>query len=479
MQAASLLNLRQLKSKLTRIQHFFSDDLWEARLDTLPKWQALRYRALRIGYCAVDGLFFSDAHQLRAAALTYFTVLSLVPLLAFVFAMLKGFGAYDALVENSLRPYMLSTFAGNPALQRALEQILAFVGDTNVTRLGFLGLLALLYAAARLLRNIEESLNQIWGVKHGRGPLRQVTDYVAIVMVTPFSLLLAAGLTTATQIVGPLQTIQERLGIGSVIEWTISLVGPFIVITVALVFLYMVMPNTSVRWRSALVGALVGGVIWYAVLLLHVNFQLGVARFNALYSSFGVIPIFLVWVYVSWTAVMVGAQAAATHQHDQAIARRARIAGDDQAFREAATLSALLRITRAFMAGESQPKLSELSKELETPEALLSDLLARCERAGFIAKTGVGSSACYVLGRMPDQVLVKQVIDALRQASHPEADKRAIPAAVDPAAAELLAALDRDLTHSQHNISLAELAAENQRQEEVKQADDRPHSSNA
>src|SRR5688500_16790996 len=103
-----------VRGKLARVHHYLADEIWETRLDTLPKWQAAKHRALRIVYCTLHGLIIGDTLHVRAASLTYFTVLSIVPLLAFVFAMLKGFGAYDTLVEETLRPYLLDTFAGNP-----------------------------------------------------------------------------------------------------------------------------------------------------------------------------------------------------------------------------------------------------------------------------------------------------------------------------------------------------------------------------
>ena len=129
---------------------------------------ARRYRALRVLYCAIQGLT-GDELAVRAAALTYYTVLSLVPLLAFAFAVLKGFGAYDALVQETIRPYILTTLSGNPSLRDAFERILGFVSDTGVASLGFVGLILVLYAATQLLRNVEIALNDIWGAAAARG----------------------------------------------------------------------------------------------------------------------------------------------------------------------------------------------------------------------------------------------------------------------------------------------------------------------
>jgi membrane protein len=454
------LSRLDLRNRVARLQQFFQTEVWEARLDRLPRWRAVKYRASRIAYCTAKGLFFSDTLAVRSAALTYFTVLSLVPLLAFVFAILKGFGAYDALVENVLRPYVFATLEGNPSLHRAFEQILAFVQNTSVASLGFLGLLTLLYAATRLLHNIEEALNYIWHVPTGRGPLRQLIDYAAIIMVTPLCLLLAAGVGTFSQFTETLRSVEERLGVGGLFEWAVGVFGPFAVICLGLLFLYMVMPNTSVNWRSALVGALLGGVLWYAVLILHVRFQIGVANYNALYSSFGVIPIFLVWVYVSWLTVMVGAQTAASHQQDRAIARQVRASMAEQTLREAIGLSALLRVGSAFVKDGPHPTIRELGNELDVPEQLVEELLGRAEQAGLVVKAGEGVNARVVLGRPPEHIHVKEVLDALRR-SGTDRSTRELPG-VHPKAQQLLAALDRELEESPLNQPLSQLLIEGQ-----------------
>lgn len=446
-----------LRGKLTRAQHYFVDEIWETRLDTLPKWQATKVRASRILYSTLHGLVIGDTLHVRAASLTYFTVLSIVPLLAFVFAMLKGFGAYDTLVEGTLRPYLLDTFAGNPSLQSAIEQILVFVRDTEVTQLGFLGLVALLYAAISLLRNIEIALNETWGVSEGRSILRQVTDYVAIIMVTPLCLLLAAGLGTASHLVGTLRSLQDKLGLSGFVDWSLGIIGPFAVITLGLFFLYLVMPNTAVRVRSAWVGGIVGGVLWYGLLIAHVSFQVGVARFNALYSGFGIIPIFLVWLYVSWLAVMVGGQAAAMHQQDRTRTRRTRDASKNHEFTEALGLSAVLRIAHAFTTSAPPPTVQELSAALDTSELLLCELLTRVESAGLVIKAQDATHTRFVLVRMPDQILVKHVLDALRRGDGQQEARESEPSATDSAVAALLSELDRDLESSPHNVSLSEL----------------------
>ncbi len=447
----------QVRERYERCRRFLSHDVWMARLDELPARRALAYRAARIAYCTMRGLIFEDTLHLRAAALTYFTVLSLVPMLAFAFALLKGFGAYDALVEDAIRPYVLGLLAGNEPLRQAFEKTLGFVRDTGVASLGALGLLLLLYTATRLLRNIEGALNEVWGATSARSPFEQLRDYVAILVVTPLCLVAAVTLTTFGQALNLLRAAGETLGVGSLLNGFISVVGPLTVLFLGLLFLYTVLPTVSVRLRSAALGAIIGGLLWYLVLIVHVEFQVGVARFNALYSSFAAFPIFLAWQHVSWLVVLVGAQIAALHQRHRSMAQSIRVASADQALREAICLSATLEVTRAFIDGKAPPRLEQLSAQFEAPEALVSELLDRLIQSNILLKTSARSGVVYVLAKAPDLVRAKDVLDALRRspASQRVEDE---PSSLDPLAAQAWRELDRAVEESPANRSLAELA---------------------
>lgn len=403
------------REKLRAVRRFFGQTVWETNLDELESGRAKLYGAARIVAQSAERLFLTDALHMRAAALTYFTVLSLVPLLAFAFALLKGFGAYDALIEESIRPRLLEMLSGNPGLRESVAKILGFVENTGVASLGFIGLVTLLYAATRLLRNIEAALNHIWGAQSGRGPLRQLTDYLAIIVVTPICMMLAAGLTTVSQVSAIIRFVQDRLGLGALLEWLLGTLAPVGVVFAGLVFLYAVMPNTGVRARSAVLGAAVGSVLWYAALILHVRFQVGVARFNALYSGFGAFPIFLVWVQVSWLVVMIGAQVAATHQQNRNLAQRWRIDATSKRNKEVAWLAAVLEIAQAFVRGERSPELGQLSRSLGAPEPLVREGLERLVREGLLAKASDGAGEVYVLARDPESIHIKQLLDALRE----------------------------------------------------------------
>lgn len=437
-------------------KQFFAERIWEQRLDQLTPRRARWYRAARIFHGTLKSILFEDTLQVRAAALTYFTVLSLVPLLAFAFALLKGFGAYDLLVSQTIRPYVLKLLEGNQALRTAFDQILAFVDRTGVTSLGFIGLLTLLYAATRLLRNIEDALNGIWGVKSGRQTVQQLRDYVAIIVVTPLCLMAGAGLATASQALSILRNAGETLGLGAVFDQLLGVLTPLFALFVGLLFLYKVMPYTNVRFVSALIGATVGAVLWFVVLVLHVRFQVGVAQYNALYSSFGAIPIFLAWLQVSWLMVLVGAQIAALHQNNRSLAQQRRLAEADQAYREELALGASVRIASAFSVGQATPTLRALACEFDVPEPLLDELLARLAAAGLLARTAAPSEG-FVLARPPESIRIKDVLDALRHALPSAGHPHTLASTLDSEAVRYWRELDEVAARAPENRSLLEL----------------------
>jgi membrane protein len=454
--------LASARRRLERAWRFFSHEVWETRLTELPSRKAFGYRAARIVYCTFRGLFFEEMLNIRAAALTYFTVLSLVPLLAFSFALLKGFGAYDVLVDQTIRPYLSALLEGNDALQRAFDQMLGFVEQTGVASLGFIGLLFLLYAATRLLRNIEGALNEIWGARSARDLFQQTRDYVAIMLVLPLSLLAAGALTTFGQALDLLRAAGETLGVSGLLDRAISLVSPLTVLFLSLLFVYTVLPNATVKLRSAAVGALIGSVAWYLTLIAHVRFQVGVARFNALYSGFAAFPIFLAWLHVSWLIVLVGAQIASTHQHHLSLARRARIADADSAFKEAVCLSAVLEIVRAFVHGTPFPTRQALSLRFDAPEEVISELLDRLVDAGMLVRAGASGDGAYALAKSPDRIRVKDVLDALRRSPSFQPERREA-AGLDRVASQIWLDLDRALERSPANWSLQQIIDQEER----------------
>jgi membrane protein len=440
-----------------RLRRFFTERIWDVRPADLPRGKSLLYRTSRIAFTAGKALL-GNRLTVRAAALTYFSVLSLVPLLAFAFSVLKGFGAYRTFVEGTVRPYLKETFAPNPALHGAIDKILEFVDQTDVSRLGAVGVVFLVYTSVSLISNVEQALNAIFDAQKTRPFLRQVTDYVTLLVISPLLLFAATTVSTATQSSGFVQFLRTRLGLGPMIDFSLGL-APIVVIAFALFAMYMILPNVRTRVGSALLGAAIAALLWQGALVLHVQLQMGVARYNALYSVLGAIPIFLVWTYLSWVIVLLGATIAATHQNDQLVRQRLRGKRADQALRETIAIAAAARLARDFVEGKPRPTAADLAEALEVPPPVLDEVLEALVRAGVVARTVAGREIAYLPGKDLDQVRATDVRDALRRDPEARDVRASVERQLGPDLRRVLRAAEEERRSSPYNATLRELAA--------------------
>ena len=263
------------------------------------------------------GRSFSE-HQgsLRAAALTYTTILSLVPFLAIAFSVLKGLG-----VQNALEPLLLQV-AGESS-RETVQRIVDYVNNTNVKSLGMIGLLMLMVTVLSLLSTIEEAFNTTWGVKESRPLSRRFSDYLSVVVVGPLLLVVALSMTTTLQSQWLVQWLIHKTVLGEAVVALFRLV-PYISIWCALTFLYVFIPNVQVRFRSAVLGGVVAGTIWQIAQWGYFHFQVGVAGYNAIYGTLAALPIFLVWVYTSWLIVLFGLEVVKAHHGSHPVYRPPR-----------------------------------------------------------------------------------------------------------------------------------------------------------
>lgn len=431
--------------------------------------RGLGWRSLRIGWLAGRGIL-RDQCLLRASALTYITVLSLVPLLALAFAIAKGFGVYFSLVHDVITPFLDRTFGPMPvpgeggaaeqsglAVRVAIDQVLAFVESTKFGALGVIGLLALFYTGLKLLGAVEKAFNDIWDAPRPRTLMRKVADYLAMVVVTPILLFAATGFTTAAQGSAFAAFLRDQPGVGLLLDVGLGL-GPLFALWACFTFLFFAMPNAHTKWTSAALGGFVAALLWQAALLLHIRFQVGVASYNVIYSSFAAIPLFLVWVNLSWVIVLLGAEVCFAHQSEPSYSEAPSAKPPDPALQTTAGLRAVLRIASAFAAGEPPRTSSAIAEELTVPEPSIAAALALLEHNGIIAVVEHEGEPCWVMARDPSAVRVLDVLHALRR-SGGRVDL-APRTSADVIADRTLAGIETELRESSHNRTLRELADE-------------------
>lgn len=348
-------------------------------------------------------------HQgpLRAAALTFYTLLSLVPLLAIAFSVLKGLG-----VQNSLEP-LLRQVAGDS--HETISLIVSYVNNTNVKSLGVIGLVFLLFTAISLLERIEESFNAIWGVSENRPPLRRFSDYLSVIIVGPIMLLAATSITSGLQSKWLVSWIIERVYFGDKILLLFQML-PYVSIWISTIFLYIFIPNTKIRPASAILGGILAGTVWQISQWGYFHFQVGVAKYNAIYGAMAALPVLLVWIYTSWLIVLFGLEIVYAHQHRGLNPLQTQVCS---ATREELALAILVEVCRHFRDNTGPPDSSQLAEDLGLPLLQFEDSLTTLAELKYLSATN-GNEPGWLPAFEPDRMYVGDVLSALRGSLLPD-----------------------------------------------------------
>ncbi len=351
--------------------------------------------------------FLDDGCFIHASALSFTTILSLVPFFAVTFAVLKGLG-----VPKTLEPFIVEQMAAGS--EEVVGRIITYINNTNMKSLGAIGLVLLLFTVISLLGNIEETFNSIWGVKETRSLYRKFSDYLSVVISAPLLLLAATSVTTTLQSQAVVQWVIRRTYFGDLLLFGFRLV-PYLSIWVALVFLYTFIPNTKVRFKSALIGGVLAGTIWELAQWGYIHFQVGVARYNAIYGTLSLLPIFMMWIYTSWLIVLLGLEVVYAHQNIRTFRREVRHATVNYAAREMLTLVILLNIAEAFYYEQPPWQLEQLAEELDLPVRMVREILEELVAAGYLVEIA-GEQPAYLPARELEHIQVSGVIATLRSA---------------------------------------------------------------
>ncbi len=370
--------MSSLRTFVERSRHFLEHDLWEMDAADRKWWRRFLLNQGQILTLVVRG-FFADGCMLRASALTFTTLLSLVPLLALMFSVLKGLG-----VQNELEPLLLENLAvGGGA---AVTKIVEYINNTNVARLGTFGLIFLVIAVLTLLSNIEKSFNSVWGVEETRPLLRRFTDYFSVVTIGPVFVVVAISMTSTMKSQQLVQTLLEQQYVGEALLLLFEVL-PFMVMWLVFAGLYLFMPNVKVSPRAALIGGIFGGTLWQVSQWGYLNFQVGVARYNAIYGTMAALPILMIWLYLSWMIVLLGLEMTYATQNLRTIRQDIRGTRVNFASQEFIALTVLLFICRRFFNGKPSMDQEELATQLDVPPRLLRSILDELIRLGFVVAT--------------------------------------------------------------------------------------------
>jgi len=391
-----------------RIKRFFTQDIWTLEAGDLSSGKGFLLRAAQVTILAVRD-FFVDHCMLRASALTYATLLSIIPLLALMFAVLKGFG-----VQNQLEPIILEKIAVGS--EEIVSQIIGYINNTNVGRLGTVGLVLLVVTVLALLSNIEEIFNHVWGVKETRPIFRRFADYFSVVVMGPIFILAAISMNTTLQSQALVQRLMDMAFVGQVIFFLFKIL-PFVAMWAAFTFLYLFMPNTKVTFRAGLIGGIFGGTLWQLAQWGYVTFQVGVARYNAIYGTMAALPILMVWIYVSWVIVLLGLEVSFAAQNLRTLHREIRRENWNFASRELVALNILLVVAENFYRGAGPWSQEKIATNLEIPPRLAQNILQELVRLEFLSQVQnpQDDEIGFQPARAPEVTELYQVLQALRE----------------------------------------------------------------
>jgi membrane protein len=396
---------------LSKLIKFIRYDIWRLRLRDLTKGRSFLVKQLRIILLTFRE-FNRDKCQLRAPALTFYSLLSVVPVVAMAFGVAKGFG-----FQKMLEKQLLERF---PAQQDVLLQIFDFarnlLENTQGGLVAGIGVAVLFWAVIRVLSYIEKSFNDIWGIKKHRAIARKFSDYLSIMLICPVLIIASSSVTVfLTTQANRIITRIEILGFFSPLILFLLEIFPYLIIWLVFSFVYIFMPNGKVNFKSGVIAGVVAGTIYQLVQWGYVNFQVGVSKFNAIYGSFAALPLFLMWLQISWLVVLFGAEISFAHQNVDTYEFEPDCLDISYSFKRLITLGIMNLLITNFSQCKGPLASEKISHILDIPIRLVRQIMFELKESGLVSevKTAKYKEAAYQPACDINKLTIKTVIDAL------------------------------------------------------------------
>ncbi|MBI2931342.1 MAG: YihY/virulence factor BrkB family protein [Planctomycetes bacterium] len=372
-----------------------------------PGWRGAPIWTVRTLALVVRG-FARREMFVRAGALTYSLVLSIIPFFAVMLAAFKGFGGLQSTAEH-VKALLLRHLTPDTSSE-AVRTINELIERMNAAAIGAVGFAALLYTSISLLSSVEKSFNIVWGVRRSRSFLRRFMVYWTFMTLAPLLLAISITASGAIQNHAAFQWITTR---APVVNTALIFLAPFFLTWAVFAGMYLVLPNTRVPWKAALAGALVAGTVWELLKHLYVFYNTRVAGTNEIYGSLAAIPVFLLWIYLSWVIVLFGAELVFAIQHRRTYPIEMEAEQLSETYKERLALRLMLHIGQDFLAGRESGDTPELAKRLRAPTRAVNEVLHCLIRARLLRPVRDGEST-YLPGEDTDHITVKRILDAIR-----------------------------------------------------------------
>jgi membrane protein len=368
-----------------------------------PLW--LIARVMRYPYALLRDILRGDL-TLRAVSLVYTTLLSIVPLIALSFSVLKGLGFH-----RDLEPVLYNFL--QPLGDRAYDltaQVMGFVDNVRGGVLGSLGLVFLIYSAISMVQKIEESFNFVWRVEQPRSFGRRFSEYLSVMVVGPAVIVAALGLIAAFGSSATVRWIGHYQPFGTILL-ALGKLTPYLLVTAVFTFMYGFIPNTRVRIKAAAIGGVFGGVLWAASGVIFTSFVASSSSTMVIYAGFAIVIVALIWLYWSWLILLLGAQLAFYVQQPQYLRPGRGEIHLNSALRERVALSIMYLIVCDFHRSQHRWTINMLAEHLDVPGAAVGPVVTALERKSLLL---LAEDDTWVPGRDPQMIELADVLDAVR-----------------------------------------------------------------
>jgi len=402
---------------------FVNEELWDRDLATLHCLRRLFFSFCRICVISVRGIV-ANGCSLQASALTYISLMSMVPVLALMISVSKGFGAQQKLLEiiglqysDKLEQFVVIAGSKISELPTGIITFIKTIFETveraKFSAIGALGLLGLLWAVMKAMSRVEIAFNNIWGVKESRTYFRKFGDFTSVLVVVPLLILAATSVNTILSSDAVLAYLHNLPGGLTWFYLRILKLTGVVSIVIAFSTLYMFMPNTKVKIFSALSGGLVAGILWYLLQRFYIVGQVGITKYNTVYGTFAAIPFFLVWIHTSWLLVLVGAEVSFAVQNNRTYTMEGRDGKSSVATMELLGLIAVFEACKSFYAGDEVWSAVRFQRKKKIPSRLFSSIIAVLVAEHLLLPVK-DEEQCFVPARDMDAISVADVESAFR-----------------------------------------------------------------
>ncbi len=399
--------------RLQKMTNFIRQDIWRIRSNNLSPGKSFFLKLVRVLLLSIRG-FDEDKCQLRASALTFYSLVSVVPVAAMAFGIAKGFGL-EKLLEDQLKEKLSGH---EDILANVVQFSHSLLANTKGGLIAGVGVVVLFWAVLKVLGQIEYSFNDIWGVKEKRTLGRMFGDYLSLMLVCPVILILSGSVNVfVTTQVGLIMDQFTVLGSMSPIILFLLKLMPYTLMWGLFTFLYIFMPNTKVKFSSGLLAGIIAGTIFQIVQWVYITFQVGVVQYNAIYGSFAALPLFLAWLQLSWLIVLYGAELSFAYQNVETYEFEPDALQASHRMRTLLSLQITHHLIQNFTRGEKPPTAREISNRLEIPIRFVNEILFSLVKSNILTTTEIEGNGDH--GYQPARdihiLTIQYVIDALEK----------------------------------------------------------------